>query len=59
MEDLTTTNESQSHPRNAFKASLFSLIFPGLGQVYNGQIKKGILYFAISYLIPAIFAVTR
>lgn len=59
MEDLTTIDVPQSHPRNAFKAAVFSLVFPGLGQVYNGQIKKGILYFALSYLIPVIFAVTR
>ncbi|MGE8428406.1 MAG: signal peptidase I [Sphingobacterium sp.] len=59
MEDLTTIDAHQSHPRNAFKAGVFSLVFPGLGQVYNGQIKKGILYFALSYLIPVIFAVTR
>ncbi len=59
MEDPTTIDVPQSHPRNAFLAGLFSLVFPGLGQVYNGQIKKGIFYFALSYLIPAIFAVTR
>ncbi|WP_288812135.1 MULTISPECIES: signal peptidase I [unclassified Sphingobacterium] len=59
MEDLTAIDAPQSHPRNAFKAGLFSLFFPGLGQVYNGQIKKGILYFALSYIIPVIFALTR
>ncbi|WP_343555558.1 hypothetical protein [Sphingobacterium sp.] len=42
-EDLTTIDAPQSHPRNAFIAGVFSLVFPGLGQVYNGQIKKGIM----------------
>lgn len=59
MEDRTTIDVPQSHPRNPFIAGVFSLVFPGLGQVYNRQIKKGILYLALSYLIPVIFAVTR
>ncbi len=33
-------------------AGVFSAIFPGLGQVYNEQIGKGLILFSIS-LIPA------
>lgn len=37
-------------------AGVFSAIFPGLGQVYNEQIGKGLILFSIS-LIPAFFIV--
>ena len=45
-------------PRNAFVAFLVSLILPGLGQSYNGQLKKGVLYFGILFLYPFVFAIT-
>ncbi len=34
----------QTNRRNPFVASLLSLFLPGLGQVYNGQLKKCILF---------------
>ena len=37
-------------------AGVFSAIFPGLGQVYNEQIGKGLVLFSIS-LIPAFFLI--
>jgi len=43
--------------RKWWLAGLLSLITPGLGQIYNGQMKKGILLFAIPQisLLPAIY----
>lgn len=46
-------------PRNAFVAFLFSLILSGLGQVYNGQIKKAIIFFCLPLLIPFLYGVIR
>jgi signal peptidase I len=37
-------------------AALLSLVTPGLGQLYNGQILKGICFFLASFLIPIILA---
>lgn len=41
--------------RNILLSLLFSLLFPGLGQVYNGQFKKGIIFFCLLLLIPVLF----
>jgi hypothetical protein len=39
-------------------AATLSLIVPGLGQIYNGQVRKGILIFLTAWLIlPWIFGV--
>jgi TM2 domain-containing membrane protein YozV len=35
-------------------AAVLSFIWPGLGQIYNGQIGKGILYFIIMFIIALI-----
>jgi len=37
-------------------AALLSLVTPGLGQLYNAQILKGIFFFLVSFLIPIILA---
>ena len=37
--------------RRPWLAGLFSFLVPGLGQVYNGELKKGIIFFAVSYAI--------
>lgn len=37
--------------RNPLAAVAFSIISPGLGQIYNGQFKKGIIYAIITILI--------
>ncbi|HEV7347531.1 signal peptidase I [Telluribacter sp.] len=49
---------SSFKPRKAFTAFLFSLLIPGLGQIYNGQIKKGITFLALPYSIPFLFGLT-
>lgn len=46
-------------PRKGILAILLSLFTPGLGQFYNGQPKKGIFFFVISYIVPAIFLLTN
>jgi signal peptidase I len=46
-------------PRNGFIAFLLSLILPGLGQVYNGQPKKAIIFFGLLLFIPLVFGLTR
>src|SRR5262245_63898066 len=37
---------SQSLPKNPWLAVIFSLLFPGLGQVYNGELSKALVFFA-------------
>lgn len=46
-------------PRNGFIAFLLSLLLPGLGQVYNGQPKKAIIFFGLLLFIPLVFGLTR
>jgi signal peptidase I len=49
-------NEIQKVKRQPLAAILLSILTPGLGQVYNGQlIKGGIFYFAF-FLLPIVFA---
>ena len=45
--------------RKPFIALIISLVIPGLGQIYNGQLIKGILFYGLFYLIPIIFGLTR
>jgi len=37
-------------PRKWWVAGLLSLCEPGLGQIYNGQARKGLIFFAVSFL---------
>ncbi len=37
--------------RKPFVAFLLSVFFTGLGQMYNGQFRKGIIFFLLSYII--------
>ena len=37
-------------------AGLFSLIIPGAGQAYNGQMVKGIVIFALTFVIWSIYS---
>jgi len=46
-------------PRNGFIAFMLSLLLPGLGQVYNGQLKKAIIFFGLLLLFPLLFGLTR
>jgi hypothetical protein len=45
-------------PRNPFLAALFSFFLPGLGQVYNGQVEKGVaIFFTCWLVIPWLYGV--
>ena len=35
---------------NKYLAAILSFIFPGLGQAYAGNIKKGIVYFLVAFV---------
>jgi signal peptidase I len=37
--------------RKPILALIFSIITPGLGQIYNGQLKKGIIFYLVEFLI--------
>jgi signal peptidase I len=52
-------SQPTNSPRNPLIAFLFSLALPGLAQVYNGQIIKGILFFLFSILVPVLFGIFR
>jgi len=43
--------------RKPFSALLLSII-PGLGQIYNGQLKKGLAFLTIDLLVPIAFGLT-
>lgn len=47
---LTSPRKISSH-RNPFIAAVFSLALPGSGQIYNGQLGKGIGVFLVCWLI--------
>lgn len=57
IDEQSTTNTTK--PRNGFIAFLLSLLLPGLGQVYNGQPKKAIIFFGLLLLFPLLFGLTR
>jgi signal peptidase I len=35
-------------------AAVLSLVTPGLGQLYNGQLKKGIIFFGAGFVLPVL-----
>jgi signal peptidase I len=43
--------------RKPFSALLLSII-PGLGQIYNGQLRKGLVFLTIDLLVPIAFGLT-
>ena len=46
-------------PRKVWKALLFSIMMFGIGQIYNGQIKKILILFTCVLATSIIFAVTK
>lgn len=52
-----TTNTS--NPRIGFIAFLLSLLVAGLGQVYNGQLKKALIFYGSLRILPLAFGLTR
>jgi len=43
--------------RNPFSALVLSIV-PGLGQIYNGQLRKGLVLLTIDLLVPIMFGLT-
>ncbi len=43
--------------RNPVRAAILSLIVAGLGQIYNGQIGKGVIFIVIQLINGALTAV--
>ena len=53
-----TVVPASSHHRTILTALLWSIFLPGMGQVYNGQVIKGIVIFLTSWLvIPWIYGI--
>lgn len=52
-------NTEKNKPRNPILVFFMAFLFPGLGQVYNGQIKKGLIFLIISYTLPILLGFTR
>lgn len=58
-ESATEINlQLRNAPRKPWLAVISGILFPGLGQVYNGQPGKGFIFYAITVLIPFIFSHT-
>lgn len=51
--DISTNSPAKR--RNPFLAALMSLLLPGLGQVYNGQLKKGLFFLGLLYFFICAF----
>lgn len=52
-------NIEKNKPRNPKVAFLLALFGIGFGQIYNGQIKKGIIFLTIELLLPIIYGFTK
>jgi len=50
--------ESGTSRRNPIWAGLLSLVVPGLGQVYNGQVLKGVIFYIAAYLVLVVLALS-
>lgn len=51
--------KEENKPRNPKLAFFLALIGPGFGQIYNGQIKKGIIFLVIELLLPILYGFTK
>lgn len=49
----------ENKKRKPIISALLSIITPGLGQVYNGEFKKGIIFFFAGYLLIILLAMTE
>jgi signal peptidase I len=57
--ELFNEKEPVVSPRKPLVSFILSIFTPGLGQVYNGQLIKGIILFAMSWIILWLFGYTR
>jgi signal peptidase I len=58
-EDITVLPQQKPKKRNPFIAAILSLITPGLGQVYNGQLRNGIGLYLTILIFPFLFSLTK
>jgi len=49
--ECTSKPKVEESKKNPFLAAFLSLIFPGSGQMYNGQIGKGVLFLFTAWLV--------
>ena len=47
------TQIAQQMPKNPTLAAILSFLFMGLGQFYNGEVKKGVLFAAL-YIVSSV-----
>jgi len=52
-------SSTEFKPRKPWLSGIISLLFPSLGQIYNGQIKKGIFIYLFILLVPYLFGMMR
>jgi signal peptidase I len=55
--DIDTAQEVNK-PRNPWISGLISIFAPGLGQIYNGQFNKGIIFYIFPYFLLMIVGFT-
>ncbi len=58
-EQISPPAASPFKKRNPLVAFVLSLVMPGLGQVYNGQVNKAVICFAVTLLIPVLLGLGR
>ncbi|MFZ3167050.1 MAG: DUF6677 family protein [Candidatus Methanoperedens sp.] len=49
-----TPPKKRSNKKNPILAAFLSFIIPGAGQIYEQEIKKGIIYLIISIVVPTL-----
>ena len=47
------------YKKNPFVAGGLSTVFPGAGQVYNGQKRKALVWYVLFFLLPILFILCR
>ena len=52
----TAEDTIKTKKRKPFLAAFLSFILPGLGQVYNAQLKRGLVFYSIAFSFPIIFS---
>ena len=56
MADFIIDNSEQSsgRPRKGWVAAILSLVMIGLGQMYNGQLRKGVIFYLLGFAAPGL-----
>lgn len=57
MEFQFEAAQRTGRPRRVWIAVVFSILLCGLGQIYNGQMKKGVVFYLLTNLIGVVFYV--